>query len=265
MPQPIELIFPRRKERFEDRRREDSSRKLLDEFFDHPTLLTVARLVSQGQFEAIDYPIATGKEGGVFRATAPDGYRAVKIYRVGNAVFRRIPPYALEELRREASEGNFRRLVYAWTRREHTILRRMRAADVAVPEPYGYLRNVLVMQFIGTEGGLPAPVLQEAVVSDPTAFYEELVTHIRRMTERARLVHGDLSPYNVLLHEERPVFIDVAQAVDASHPSAMALFRRDVANFARYLRRLGVAVTPEEFFEAAGGASIGTPPAPPEE
>lgn len=260
MPRATELVFPRRKERFEDRRHEDSSRKLLDEFFDHPTLLTVARLVSQGQFEAVDYPIATGKEGGVFRATAPDGFRAVKIYRVGNAVFRRIPPYALEELRRESSEGNFRRLVYAWTRREHTVLRRMREAEVSVPVPYGYLRNVLVMEFVGTEG-LPAPVLQEAVVADPSAFYEELVGQIRRMTEKARLVHGDLSPYNVLLHEERPVFIDVAQAVDAGHPAALGLFQRDSANFARYLRRLGVNVTPEEFFEAAGGRSVGAPAA----
>ena len=255
MPNPAELVFPRRKERVEDRRREDGSRKLLDEFFDHATLLAVSRLVSQGQFEAVDYPISTGKEGGVFRATTPDGYRAVKIYRIGNAVFRHIPPYALEELRREASEGNFRRLIYGWTRREHTILRRLRAADVRAPEPYGYLRNVLVMEFIGT-GGLPAPVLQEAVVADPTAFYRELVGQIRRMTEQARLVHGDLSPYNVLLSDERPVLIDVAQAIDASHPAARSLLERDCTNFARYLRRLGVRVTPEEFFEAAGGHTL---------
>ncbi len=256
MPHPAELLFPRRKERFEDRRREDASRKLLDEFFDHPTLLTVSRLVTQGQFEAIDYPISTGKEGGVFRATAGDGFRAVKIYRVGNAVFRRIPLHALEELRREASEGNFRRLIYGWTRREHTILRRLRAAGVRVPEPYGYLRNVLVMEFIGA-GGLAAPLLQEAVVADPDAFYDELVLELKRMTVEARLVHGDLSPYNVLLLEDRPILIDVAQAVEATHPAARGLLERDVTNFARYFRRLGVEVTSEELFEAIGGPSVG--------
>ena len=258
MPDPAELVFPRSKERFEDRRKEASHRKLLDEFFDHPTLLAVSRLVSQGQFEAIDYPIATGKEGGVFRATSPAGYRAVKVYRIGNAIFRRIPPYALEELKREASGRNFARLVFAWTRREHTVLRKLRAADVRVPEPFGYFRNVLVMDFIGT-GDLPAPKLRDAVVPDPKAFYEDLVVQLHRMTTEARLVHGDLSPYNVLLDGNRPVLIDVAQAVSADHPQARVLFERDTTNFARYLRSIGLEVSETELFQAAGGAELGGP------
>jgi RIO kinase 1 len=256
MADPAELVFPRRKERFEDRLKETDDRKLLDEFFDHPTLLTISRLVTQGQFDAIDYPIATGKEGGVFRATTPGGYRAVKVYRVGNAVFRRIPPYALEELKREASVRNFSRLIYAWTRREHTILRRARAAQVSVPEPYGYLRNVLVMEFVG-EGDLPCPRLQDATLTNVNDFYRQLVEQMRRLSVDAKLVHGDLSPYNVLLREGAPVLIDVAQAIHADHPHARELFGRDAANFARYFRRLGLEVTDEELFAAAGGASIG--------
>ena len=125
MPNTAEQVFPHSKERFEDRRKQSSDRKLLDEFFDHPTLLAISRLVSQGQFEAIDYPIATGKEGGVFRATSSAGYRAVKVYRIGNAIFRRIPSYAMEDLKREASARNFGRLVFAWTRREHSVLRKL--------------------------------------------------------------------------------------------------------------------------------------------
>ena len=130
MPQPEEVVFPRRRERFEDRRKEGQQRKLLDEFFDHATLLAVSRLISQGLFDAIDFPVATGKEGGVFRASKGGEYRAVKIYRVGNTTFRHLPPYALEDLRREASVRNFGGLVAAWTRREHTILGRLVDAGV---------------------------------------------------------------------------------------------------------------------------------------
>ncbi|HEY6238652.1 MAG TPA: serine protein kinase RIO [Thermoplasmata archaeon] len=256
MPNPIDLVFPQRKERFEDRRREGSDRKLLDEFFDHPTLLAVSRLISQGQFESLDYPISTGKEGGVFRATTPDGYRAVKVYRIGNAIFRRIPPYALEELRREASQGNFRRLVFAWTRREHTILRALHTARVRAPETYGYFRNILVMEFVGVEG-VPCPRIRDAVLPDVGAFYEVLVEQIRRMTVDAHLVHGDLSPYNVLLLEDRPVLIDVAQSIPTSHPQAKELLLRDVTNFARYFRHLGLKVSAPAFFEAVGGPSVG--------
>jgi RIO kinase 1 len=256
MPTPEEFAFPTHKERFEDRRKERQDRKLQDEFFDHSTLLAISRLVSQGEFEAIDYPISTGKEGGVFRASGAGGFRAVKVYRIGNAVFRRIPAYALEDLRREASERNYGRLVAAWTRREHTMLQRLTDAKVRVPQPFGRLRNVLVMEFIGTEE-LPAPPLQEAQVEDLEGLYKDLVEQLRRMTHGAHLVHGDLSPYNVLWHEGRPVIIDVAQAVSAEHPQALALLTRDTANFARYLKRLGFDVEPAEFLRAAGGDSVG--------
>ncbi len=258
MPRAEDVVFPRQRERFEDRRKESRQRKLLDEFFDHGTLLSVSRLVSHGQIDAIDFPISTGKEGGVFRATKGDEFRAVKIYRVANSTFRRLPPYALDELRRESSVRNFGGLIFAWTRREHTILGRLRDAGVRAPVPFGHYRNVLVMEFIGTAEGA-APRLQNAVVDDPEALYEQLVLQIGRMVRDAGLVHGDLSPYNVLWFEDRAVLIDVAQAIPRDHPAAPGLLRRDIANFAKFLGRLGRAVDPEEFLRAVGGDLVGPP------
>ncbi len=255
-----QLLFPSRRERTEDRRKESQQRKLLDEFFDHATLLTISRLAGQGQFESIDFPISTGKEGGVFRATGPGGYRAVKVYRIGNTMFRRLPAHVLAELKRGASERNYGRLIYAWTRREHTILRRLAVAGVRCPETYGYYRNVLVMEFIGTDG-VPAPRLMDAQVEDPAGLYEDLVVQVRRMFHRARLVHGDISPYNVLYHEGHPVLIDVAQAIEREHAQARELLERDIGNFARYFKKLGVKTDPTMFLgrvlapESGWGAS----------
>jgi RIO kinase 1 len=251
-----EQLFPRRKERFEDRRHEQQHRKLLDEFFDHSTLVAISRLITQGQFDQLDYPISTGKEGGVFRALSGESYRAVKVYRIGNAVFKRLPAYALEMLKREASTSNYGRLVTGWTRREHSVLRRLYEAGVRCPQPYGYLRNVLVMDFIGTDG-LPAPRLQAITLPDPQAIHDDLVVQVRRMVNKARLVHGDLSPYNVLLHDGVPVLIDVAQSIEAEHPQARALLERDVANFALYFRKLGVRTSPESFLHAVGPVELG--------
>jgi RIO kinase 1 len=256
MPRPEDVIFPRRRERVEDRRKEGEHRKLLDEFFDHATLLAVSRLINQGLFDAVDFPIATGKEGGVFRATKGDGYRAVKIYRIGNATFRRLPVYALEELRREASVRNYGGIIIAWTRREHTILGRLNEAGVRAPIPFGHYRNVLVMEFIGTSEGA-APRLKDALVSDPEALYDDLVYQIGRMVRVAKLVHGDLSPYNTLYFEDRVVLIDVAQAVARAHPVAPRLLERDISNFSKFLGRLGYEVSPEKFLEAVGGAEVG--------
>jgi len=249
-------MFPSRKERVEDRRKEGEHRKLRDEFFDHPTLLAVSRLITQGQFDALDYPISKGKEGGVFRATSGEGFRAVKVYRIGNTVFRNLPPYVMELFRRESSERNFARLVSAWTRREHTILNRLFDAQVKVPTPYAYFRNVLVMEFIGTDG-LAAPRMNDVVIADPWATYRELVEQVRRVVEDAHLVHGDLSPYNVLMHEEHPVLIDVAQAIPSTHPQAKELLERDLRNFAKFFARLGVEEEFDRFWRAAGGLTVG--------
>ncbi len=258
MPQPEEVVFPSRRERLEDRRKEGEHRKLLDEFFDHPALLAVSRLISRGMFDSIDFPIATGKEGGVFRATKGNEFRAVKIYRISNTTFRHLPAYVLDDLRREASVRNFGGLVFAWTRREHTILGRLVEAGVHAPRPFGHYRNVLVMQFLGTEEGA-APRLKEAQIDDPQLLYTELVQEIRRMVGTAKLVHGDLSPYNTLFWEGHPWLIDVAQAVPRDHPQARALLKRDITNFAKYLERLGADVDPEEFFKAVGGEAVGPP------
>ncbi len=257
MPKAEDVVFPRR-ERFEDRRKEGDQRKLLDQFFDHATLLAVSRLINQGQFDAIDYPISSGKEGGVFRAVKGPEFRAVKVYRIANTTFRNLPPYAVEELRREASARNFGGLIFAWTRREHTILHRLQDAGVRAPVPFGHFRNVLVMEFIGSAEGA-APRLRDALVDDPAALYEDLVREIGRMVRTAKLVHGDLSPYNVLHFEGRVVLIDVAQAVASDHPQARALLERDIVNFARFVSHLGHPVDADEFFRAVGGETVGPP------
>ncbi len=255
MPRTVDLVFPRR-ERFEDRRKELDQRKLLDEFFDHGTLLAVSRLVNQGLFDLLDHPISSGKEGGVFRASKGSEFRAVKIYRISNTTFRRLPAYALEELRREASVRNFGGLIFAWTRREHTILGRLQDAGVRAPRPFGHWRNVLVMEYIGNAEGA-APRLKDVPIDAPAALYEELVAEFGRMVRDAKLVHGDLSPYNTLYHDGRVVIIDVAQAIATDHPEARRLLERDVTNFARFLGRLGYDVEPADFLAAVGGDRLG--------
>jgi len=257
MARAEDVVFPRR-ERVEDRRKELGHRKLLDEFFDHSTLLAVSRLINQGQFDSLDHPISIGKEGGVFRATKGSELRAVKVYRIGNTTFRRLPEYALEELRQVTSLRNFGGLISAWTRREHSILGLLTDAGVRVPRPYGHFRNVLVMEYVGDAEGA-APRLRDAPIEDPAALYEDLVFQVGRMIRQAKLVHGDLSPYNTLYFDGRVVLIDVAQAVSSEHTAARRLIERDIGHFAKFFARLGYPVEPDEFLAAVGGDTVGVP------
>jgi RIO kinase 1 len=57
------------------------------------------------------------------------------------------------------------------------------------------------------------------------------------------IVHGDLSPYNILLHDNRLVIIDFPQAVDPrKNGQAEMLLVRDVTNVCAYFKRQGLKV-----------------------
>ena len=47
------------------------------------------------------------------------------------------------------------------------------------------------------------------------------------MYTRCKLVHADLSEYNLLYHDQKVYVIDVSQAVENDHPMALYFLRRD--------------------------------------
>jgi RIO kinase 1 len=219
------------------RRRSDEDRKTLDEVFDKATLLVLYKFISNGYIETLDYPLSTGKEANVFHATTPQGESvAVKIFRTNTATFRSFMTYIA---------GDPRDIVYVWAQKEYKNLQRYFEAGVRVPNPIAWRENVLIMDFIGTEG-TPAPRLKDLPFDDPAAGYEELVKQYRLGAELGGLVHGDFSEFNILNHDGEPVVIDVAQAVLTHHPMASELLVRDAKNLAAYFRRQGVKVTAEE-------------------
>jgi len=58
---------------------------------------------------------------------------------------------------------------------------------------------------------------------------------LKRLFCDARLVHGDLSEYNILISESgRFAFIDWPQSVSADDPRADHLLARDVSNILRF-------------------------------
>ena len=73
-----------------------------------------------------------------------------------------------------------------------------------------------------------------------TPLYIELVMTVRRMFHVCKLVHADLSEYNILYHEEHLWIIDVSQSVEHDHPSAFDFLRKDIKNMEDFFGRLGV-------------------------
>lgn len=227
-------------------KREDEDRKTLDEVFDQSTLMVLYKYISNGYIETIDYPLSTGKEANVFHATTPQGDSlAVKIFRTNTATFRSFMTYIAGDPRFGHVRPNRRDIVYVWAQKEYKNLQRYYEAGVRVPNPIAWKQNVLLMEFIGTDGS-PAPRMKDAPFDDAAEAYEKLVEQYRLGAAEGSLVHGDFSEFNILNHDGEAVVIDVAQAVLLHHPMARDLLQRDAKNLTAYFRKQGVKVTVEE-------------------
>jgi len=183
--------------------------------------------------------VSAGKEARVYWAKNRRGEDvAVKIYLTTTAEFRKsIRQYIIGDPRFESVSGDLRKLILKWVRKEYKNLKRMYEAGVRVPKPYYVYRNILVMEFIG-ENGIRAPLLKEVRLTDEeyVEIYEKIVHYIKLMYNKAKLVHADLSEYNIMLYGGEPVIIDVSQAVTLDHPMAMYFLIRDIKNIIRYFR-----------------------------
>ena len=75
---------------------------------------------------------------------------------------------------------------------------------------------------------------------------------IWRLYRICKLVHGDLSEYNILYHDGEVVLIDVSQSVDLDHPKALEFLREDCKHVNDFFGRAGVpTLTVKQLFELA--------------
>ena len=97
------------------------------------------------------------------------------------------------------------------------------------------------MEFIGDKLAA-APTLKENPPSNPQEMYETLLQYIHRLYHVAKLVHGDLSEYNIMNFNEKPVIFDLSQAVAIAHPRANEFLERDIANLNRFFNKADIEV-----------------------
>jgi RIO kinase 1 len=105
----------------------------------------------------------------------------------------------------------------------------------------GCAGGALLMEYLGDrEGG--APMLNE--VSLPPAQALEVFRRVIRNVAlwlSCNLVHGDLSPFNILYWQGNATIIDFPQAVDPRfNHQARDLLRRDLGNLCKHFHRAGV-------------------------
>ena len=216
--------------------KDKDGRKTIDDVFDEATLRHIQQLFSRGIIATVENIIATGKEANVFRAKTLDGRnRAVKIYRLNTATFRKLEKYIDGDPRFRNSGNNPRERVFTWAQKEYKNLHSMKASGAKVPKPFHVHKNMVIMQYIGWRYR-PYPTIKDLIPEEPKKFLELLLESIHSY-RKTNLSHGDLSEYNILNVREKPCIIDVGQAVPKEHPMYGELHKRDMKNMYRFWKK----------------------------
>ena len=144
-----------------------------------------------------------------------------------------------------------------WSFAEFEALCRMWELGTPVPYPVQVNGTEVLMEFLGTSDGTAAPRLAQ-VRSDRAElqdFYAQTVDLMRTFAA-AGFAHGDLSAYNLLVHEGRVRVIDLPQIVDIiANPQGLDLLHRDCMNICEWFTRRRVDCDPEDLFAELLAAS----------
>lgn len=220
-----------------------NERATVEEVFDQTTRMVVFDLLNSGVLYEVNGVVSSGKEARVYWGKNREGKDlAVKIYLTSSAEFKKgMLKYIEGDPRFKGVKRDTRSLIAVWAQKEFRNLKEASEAKVRVPKPIAVKSNVVVMEFIGEEG-VSAPSLKENQPENPERAYRLLVTYLKRLYQKAKLVHGDLSEYNIMMWKGRPVIFDMSQSVSIEHPMADFMLNRDLANLNRFFSRLNVKV-----------------------
>lgn len=199
---------------------------------------TVEAILSSGLATEVVGLISSGKEADVYLTRYRGAPLAVKVYRLYRTSHRGGRPVKLDTM--------------GWlAAREFGMTRQAWKGGARVPAPARRLENMFSMRYLG-DGSGPAPRLHDVRVEDPEGFLERVLEGLERLA-RSGVVHGDLSAFNILVHEGLPWFIDLSEAIRVDRTGISAWVRLTEARaaldrgghaLARYFRRYDVPLDP---------------------
>ncbi|HHY01084.1 MAG TPA: serine protein kinase RIO [Methanothermobacter sp.] len=222
-------------------------RRVGSEVFDRITLQTLYKLANQGHVHLLNGAISTGKEANVFKGADENGNLvAVKIYRVTTSDFKKMQYYIQGDPRFNIRSNSKRQLINSWVLKEFKNLNRAYNAGVRVPKPLIAKNNILVMEFIGDKNGTPARPMQQTKISNPENVVEKIIEYVKKLYNAAEIVHGDLSAFNILIHHDEPVLIDLSQGLVVDHPLSNELLNRDIKNLIKDFKKIGIEISEDE-------------------
>ena len=229
---------------------ESKKRATIESVFDERTLFQLNKLLKNGPLESIKGVISAGKEANVYLAYDRNGKEvAIKIYKIDSNTSKWMRNYIIGDPRFKKIPKNVSKIIFLWASKEYKNLKRAYKVGLSVPKPLFIRNNILIMEYIGF-GSIPAPLLKDIVnPREIVNLMDELLNFIKDLYQKAELVHGDLSEFNILYHNQKPIVIDISQAVSIHHPKAEVFLVRDIKNIFKYFEKLGLDTPdPKDFY-----------------
>ena len=203
--------------------------------FEEPTHDEVAEaILDVGLATEVNQRLGSGKEADVYLCCDDRRLIVVKVYRQYRTAHRGGGPIKLESMGQRAVR-EFELLCYAWQ------------GGARVPEPGRRVENMFSMQYLGDSKSV-APMLHHVSLDAPGPFLENTLSGIVGLAE-AGVVHSDLSPFNILVYQSQPWFIDLAAGIRVDRLGtppwerlleALRALERGLRSLQRYFRRYGL-------------------------
>ncbi len=196
-------------------------------------ILAINALVNANVITAMGKPLGVGKESDVYEGLSPDETPvALKFHRIGRTSFKKT------KLKRNYTvkytyTPDWHRQSQISAKKEYDVLKHLYPKGVSVPKPIMKNRHVLVMNMV--KG---AELFHNPELANPQATYKEILSNVKIAYQKVKIIHGDLSPYNIIVQpDQRVLIIDWPQYVSAKHPNAKELLERDIYNVLTFFQR----------------------------
>ena len=214
--------------------------KTINEVLDKPTIFELYGLIKSNIISYVNGAVKSGKESVVFWAVDQNQSNlALKIYLVTTSNFKKRTKYLIGDPRFSRVKKGTKNIVYLWAKKEFQNILKCYNSGISVVTPIHVSKNILVMEFVGSDGK-PEKTLLESEVDEND--YHQCIQIITDLFKKAKLVHADFSEFNIFKTNSGLKIFDLGSAIDLNHPKMMDFLKRDINNISNFFVKRGLTV-----------------------